>query len=89
MSTMTKEKKQSALKKPVQISPELAAIVGHGPMPRTEITKKLWVYIKQHRLQVPTDKRTIQPDAKLAAVIGQSPINMFKMTGKVSKHIKN
>lgn len=74
--------------KPVQISEELAEIVGRGPMPRTEITKKLWDYIKKHKLQDTKNKRNINPDAKLAKVLGSQTIDMFKMTSKLSKHIK-
>lgn len=74
--------------KPVAVSPELAEIVGKGPMARTEVTKKLWDYIKKHKLQDPNNKRNIKPDAKLAKVFGSSAtIDMFKMTSKVSKHL--
>ncbi len=74
--------------KPVQVSPELSEIVGKGPMARTEVTKKLWDYIKKHKLQDPSNKRNIKPDAKLAKVFGSSAaIDMFKMTSKVSKHL--
>ena len=72
---------------PMTISEELAAIVGRGPMPRTEVTKKLWAYIKSHRRQDPNNKRNIIPDDKLAKVIGKKPINMFEMTKAVSKHL--
>ena len=65
----------------------MEAIVGKGPMPRTEVTSKVWAYIKANDLQKATDKRTIVPDAKLGAVIGNDEINMMKMTGKISKHI--
>lgn len=82
-------KKQSAFMRPVQVSDTLAKIVGHGPMARTEVTKKLWDYIKKHKLQDPTNKRNIKPDTALAAVLGSStPIDMFKMTSKISKHLK-
>ncbi|MDJ0979778.1 MAG: SWIB/MDM2 domain-containing protein [Erythrobacter sp.] len=77
----------NALQKPVQLSSELEAVVGKGPMPRTEVTSKVWAYIKANDLQKPTDKRTIVPDAKLGAVIGNDEINMMKMTGKISKHL--
>ncbi|NQZ46766.1 MAG: hypothetical protein HRT63_04475 [Erythrobacter sp.] len=77
----------NALQKPMNLSDELEAIVGKGPMPRTEVTSKVWAYIKANDLQKPTDKRTIVPDAKLGAVIGNDEINMMKMTGKISKHI--
>ena len=86
---MSKEKKPSAFMKPVHISDELEAIVGRGPLARTEITKKLWEYIKKHKLQDSSNKRMINPDAKLAKVLGSShPIDMFKMTSKLSKHIR-
>lgn len=84
-----KQKKPSAFMKPVAVSNELAEIVGKGPMARTEVTKKLWDYIKKHKLQDPNNKRNINPDAKLAKVFGSSAaIDMFKMTSKVSKHLK-
>lgn len=84
----TKTKKNSAFMKPVEITEELAAVVGKGPMPRTEITKKLWDYIKKNNLQDATNKRNINPDDKLAKVFGgKKSIDMFKMTSKVSKHI--
>lgn len=81
-------KKNSAFMKPVQVSEELADIVGKGPMPRTEIIKKLWDYIKKHKLQDTKNKRNINPDAKLGKVLGNQTIDMFKMTSKLSKHIK-
>jgi len=78
----------NALQAPKELTSELEAIVGKGPMPRTEVTSKVWVYIKANNLQKESDKRTIVPDAKLGAVIGNDEINMMKMTGKISKHIK-
>ncbi|MBA3237199.1 MAG: hypothetical protein H0T62_02470 [Parachlamydiaceae bacterium] len=82
------EKKTSAFMKPVQVSAALAEIVGAGPMPRTEVTKKLWDYIKKHKLQDAKTKRNINPDAKLSKVLGSAePIDMFKMTGKVASHL--
>lgn len=84
-----KEKKPSAFMKPVQVSETLAEIVGAGPMARTEVTKKLWEYIKKHKLQAHDNKRNIVPDQKLARVLGSTqPIDMFKMTSKISKHLK-
>lgn len=75
--------------KPVGVSKELAEVVGKGPMARTEVTKKLWEYIKKHNLQDSQNKRNINPDEKLAKVFGSSnPIDMFKMTSKVSTHLK-
>ena len=82
------QKKQSAFMKPVGISSELAEIVGKGPMPRTEITKKLWDYIRKHKLQDAKNRQMINPDDKLGSVIGNKPINMFKMTSKIAEHIK-
>lgn len=74
---------------PVEITDELAAVVGAGPLPRTEIIKKLWVYIKKHNLQDTKNKRNIIPDEKLAKVFGsKNAIDMFQMTKKVSMHIK-
>jgi len=85
---MTKQKKTSAFMKPVEVSKELAEIVGKGPMPRTEVTKKLWEYIKKNKLQDENNKRNIVPDEKLAKVFGsRKAIDMFKMTGEVSKHL--
>lgn len=81
------KKKQSAFMKPVQPSDELAAVVGRGPMPRTEITKKLWDYIKKNKLQDNEDKRKINPDDKLKKVLGNASIDMFKMNAKISKHL--
>jgi chromatin remodeling complex protein RSC6 len=78
----------AAFMKPMTISPQLAAVIGSGPMPRTEVTKKLWDYIKKHNLQNPANKRNIKADEKLKAVFGKSEVNMFEMTGLVSKHLK-
>ena len=85
----TAKKKNSAFMQPVQISDDLAAVVGAGPLPRTEIIKKLWAYIKKNKCQDEQNKRNIIPDEKLAKVFGsKKPIDMFKMTKEVSKHIK-
>lgn len=85
---MVAKKKESALARPVEISDELAAIVGKGPMPRTKITKKLWDYIKKHECQDPKERRTIVTDAKLQAVMGKKKrVDMFEMTRLVNKHI--
>lgn len=88
MSKEIKEKKPSAFNKPVKVSEALAQIVGHEPMPRTQVTKKLWEYIKKHNLQDPNNKRDIIPDTKLEKVLGSpQPINMFKLTSAISQHI--
>lgn len=86
---MAKKKATSAFMKPVQPSDELAVIVGRGPMPRTEITKKLWDYIKKYKLQDADDRRKINPDEKLAKVLGKASIDMFKMNAKISKHLSD
>ncbi len=73
---------------PLKVSSALEEIVGKGPLPRTEVTKKLWVYIKKHKLQDPQNRRNIVPDAKLAKVFGKkSAVSMFQMTKLVSKHL--
>ena len=79
--------KNNALTKPVNVSSDLEAVVGKGPLTRAEVTSKVWEYIKAHSLQDAADKRQINPDAKLAAVIGKDQISMFKMTAAVSKHL--
>lgn len=85
---MSQKNKNSAFMQPVKVSPELAAIVGEGPMPRTEIVKKVWEYIKANKCQDQDNKRNIVPDAQLAKVFGSSdPIDMFQMTKVLSKHI--
>ena len=79
----------SALSKPLTLSPELEAVVGAGPMPRTEVVKQLWVYIKKHDLQNPANKRNILADEKLKAIFGgKSEVTMFEMTKLVSAHLK-
>lgn len=76
------------LSKPMNLSPELQAVVGSGPMPRTEVTKALWVYIKANNLQDPTNKRNINADEKLKKVFGgKETVNMFEMTKLVSAHL--
>jgi len=79
--------KNSAFMQPKNVSPELAEIVGKGPMPRTEVISKIWEYIKKNNLQDSKDKRMINPDEKLGKVLGNAPINMMKMAGAISKHI--
>lgn len=74
--------------KPMKISDELAEVVGKGPMPRSEVVKALWVYIKKNNLQDPKNKRNINADAALKKVFdGKSIVNMFEMTKLVSKHL--
>jgi chromatin remodeling complex protein RSC6 len=82
------EKKNDKFMKPVTPDAKLAAIVGAAPLPRTEITKKLWEYIKKHDLQDAKDKRQINADDKLKAVFdGKSSVSMFEMTKLVNNHV--
>jgi len=82
------KKANSAFMKPMTISDELALVVGKGPMPRSEVVKALWVYIKKHDLQDPKNKRNINADENLTAVFGgKKVVNMFEMTKLVSKHL--
>ena len=81
-------KANAAFMKPMTISPELAAVVGAGPFPRSEVVKKLWEYIRRNNLQDTSNKRNINADAKLKAVFGgKSVVNMFEMTKLVSQHL--
>ena len=81
-------KKQSKFMQPMEVSEELAAVVGRGPKPRTEVTKKIWAYIKAHKLQDPKNRRNILADEKLQKVFGgKRSVNMFEMTKYVSKHL--
>ena len=81
-------KENSAFMKPLNVSADLAAVVGNGPMPRSEVVKALWVYIKKNNLQDPANKRNINADATLKKVFGgKDVVNMFEMTKLVSKHL--
>jgi upstream activation factor subunit UAF30 len=85
----TSRKPNPAFMKPVTPSPALAEIVGPKPIPRTEVTKRLWAYIKKHRLQDDKNRRMIKADAALKPVFGgKSAVNMFDMTKLVGKHLK-
>lgn len=78
----------AAFMKPLSVSAELAAVVGKGPMPRSEVVKKLWAYIKSKNLQDQANKRNINADEALKKVFGgKSVVNMFEMTKLVSKHL--
>jgi chromatin remodeling complex protein RSC6 len=82
-------KPNAAFMRPVTPSDALAEIVGAKPMPRTEVTKKLWAYIKKNGLQDQKNKRMINADAPLKVIFGgKSSVNMFAMTKLVSKHLK-
>jgi len=77
-----------ALLKPMNLSADLEAVVGKGPLPRGQVVKKLWEYIKQHNLQNPSNKRNILADDKLKVIFGgKSEVTMFEMTKLVSAHL--
>jgi len=81
-------KANPALLKPMNLTADLEAVVGKGPMPRSQVVKKLWEYIKKNNLQNPANKRNIVADAKLKTVFGgKAEVNMFEMTKLVSKHL--
>lgn len=81
------ETTKTGFARPMTPSPELAAIIGSAPQPRTQVTKLLWEYIKAHNLQNPANKRNILCDAKLKTVMGKDEVTMFEMTGLVGKHL--
>ena len=77
-----------ALMKPLTLTADLEAVVGKGPLPRFEVVKKLWAYIKKNNLQDPANKRNIVADENLKKVFGgKAVVNMFEMTKLVSKHM--
>ena len=82
-------KASAAFMRPVTPSATLAEVVGSKPIPRTEVTKRLWAYIKKNKLQDQKSKRMIKADATLKAVFGgKSTVDMFEMTKLVGKHLK-
>ncbi len=82
-------KANPALLKPMELSADLEAVTGKGPMARGEVVKKLWEYIKKHNLQNPANKRNILADDKLKKVFGgKGEVTMFEMTKLVSAHLK-
>lgn len=82
-------KANPALLKPLDLSPELEEVVGKGPLPRGQVVKQMWVYIKKHNLQNPSNKRNILADDKLKALFGgKAEVTMFEMTKLVSGHMK-
>jgi upstream activation factor subunit UAF30 len=81
-------KENSAFMKPLKVSDDLAAVVGKGPMPRSEVVKALWAYIKKNKLQDEKNKRNINADDTLQKVFGgKKTVNMFEMTKLVSAHL--
>jgi chromatin remodeling complex protein RSC6 len=77
----------AALSKPMNVSSELEAVIGKGPMPRSEVTKKIWDYIKKNNLQNPSNKRNILADEKLKPIFKKDEVTMFEMTKLVSAHL--
>lgn len=89
MAAKAKRKPSAAFMKPVQPNEKLAAVVGDKPLPRTELTSKLWKYIKKNGLQDKKEKTMINADAALQAVFGgKKKVSMFEMTKLVSKNVK-
>ena len=84
-----KRKPNAAFMKPMTPSAALGAVIGSGNMPRTEVTKKIWLYIKRHGLQDKKNRRNINADDKLKPVFGgKSQVSMFEMTKLVNRHLK-
>jgi len=83
-----KRKPNAAFMKPLTPSATLAAIIGSTPMPRTEVTSKIWAYIKKNKLQDAVNRRMINADDKLKALFGKAQASMFELTKYVSKHLK-
>jgi upstream activation factor subunit UAF30 len=81
-------KPNAAFMKPLTPTGPLAAIIGSNPMPRTEVTSKIWAYIKKNKLQDAVNKRMINADEKLRALFGKAQASMFELTKYVSKHLK-
>ncbi|MEI7440648.1 MAG: SWIB/MDM2 domain-containing protein [bacterium] len=86
--TTAKRKPNAKFMAPMQVSDTLAEVVGNKPIPRTEVTKKLWAYIKKNNLQDAKERRNINADEKLRAVFGgKKVVSMFEMTKLVSRHL--
>jgi chromatin remodeling complex protein RSC6 len=84
-----KRKPNAAFMKPLTVSSTLAAVIGPKSVPRTEVVKNLWTYIKKHNLQNPKNKRNVMADAKLQPIFGgKKEVSMFDMTKLVSAHLK-
>jgi len=89
MATATKSprKPNAAFMKPLTPSATLAAVIGAAPLPRTEVTKKIWEYIKKHDLQDPANRRNINADDKLRPLFEKEQVSMFELTKIVSGHL--
>ena len=89
MAAKKGRKPSAAFLKPMTPSDALAEVIGSKAMPRTQVTKKLWEYIKKHKLQDAKNRRNINADVKLKKVFGgKGTVNMFEMTKLVNKHLK-
>ena len=84
----TKRKPNAAFMRPLQPSAQLAAVIGNKPIPRTQVVKKLWQYIRKHGLQDAKNRRNINADSKLKPIFGKNQVSMFEMTKLVSRHLK-
>ncbi|MBX2993706.1 MAG: SWIB/MDM2 domain-containing protein [Bdellovibrionaceae bacterium] len=84
----SKRKPNAAFMKALTPSTALAAVIGASPLPRTEVVKKLWTYIKKNGLQDSKNRRNINADEKLKPIFGKATVSMFEMTKLVSKHLK-
>jgi upstream activation factor subunit UAF30 len=87
VKTKTKRKPNAAFMRPYTPSTTLAAVVGSKPLPRTEVTKKIWAYIKKNGLQDKVNRRMINADSALKPLFGKNQVSMFEMTKLVSKHL--
>ena len=92
MATKKQEKKASdvkvnALQKPLQLSEELAAVIGAGPLPRGQVVSKIWEYIRSHNLQNPENRREIVADDQLWRVFGKDKVTMFEMNKHLAAHL--
>ena len=87
MAETTAKAKTGGFMKPMQPSDLLARIVGAEPLPRSEVTKKIWAHIKKHNLQNPKNKREILADDQLQPIFGSEKLDMFQLTKAVNKHL--
>jgi upstream activation factor subunit UAF30 len=92
MATKTQVKKAgdvkvNALQKPLQLSEELAAVIGAGPLPRGQVVSKIWEYIRSHNLQNPENRREIVADDQLRRVFGKDKVTMFEMNKHLAAHL--
>ena len=85
----TRRKANLAFMKPMRPSEKLARVVGSEPLPRTEVTNKVWAHLKKNKLQNPKNKREIIADDKLQPIFGSKRLDMFQMTKVINKHLKD